>query len=124
VSEDGFISVTNKRKRRNPLAIGTSNKKCALTGVPRRSHLHVWNFNPDTSVESIMDYVKSEVSDDSASLDLEIEKLKVTRGNYASFRISVNSDSREILIEPSFWPKNVRIDNYSFRKPRLATTEG
>jgi hypothetical protein len=110
-------------KRRNPPIIGTSEKEGTLVGIPTRSHLHIWNFKPGTTEDDLKGYVKHEIPEIDTSTDIEIEKCKVSRGDYVSFRLSVNSDFRETLINATFWPKHVRVGYYHFRKPFRPTPE-
>jgi hypothetical protein len=70
-----------------------------------------------------LEYIKEqlpEVTDSQA----EIEQLKVSRGNYASFRISINEELREKLLKPDFWPRNIFFGNYFFLRPRPNMPEG
>jgi hypothetical protein len=119
-----FQEVRNKRGRRKPPITGTSEEESSLLGVPRPSHLHVWNFRKDTSDETVKQYLRKRIPDIETSVELVLESLKVTRGDYASFRISVDKKFRGLLLEPSFWPKHVMVGNYSFRRPSLTNQKG
>jgi hypothetical protein len=94
--------------------MGSSVKESSLTGIPRRQHIHAWNFPPDTTRDKVLEYIKVQ-KPDARDSSLEIEQLKVSRGSYASFSEDLGKD----MLNPDFWPKNVYFGNVFSRKPCL-----
>jgi hypothetical protein len=120
---DGFTRVIHKRNRRPPLTRGTSKKICSLSGIPKRSHIHIWNLPPNTTCDSVLQYIKEQKHEVTES-SIEIEQLKVTRGDYASFRISVGKELGDELLSSEFWHEDVCFGTFFFPKLRQNTLPG
>jgi hypothetical protein len=117
--DDGFTKVTSKRKPRVKPIIGISTDN-SIAGVPRLIHLHVWRFKEDTTTEAVRRYISGKIP----GKYFEIEQLKVTKGAYSSFHVSVGEDLKGTLEDPGFWPEHVCVNRYFFLKGHLTLPKG
>jgi hypothetical protein len=77
------------------IGISTDN---SIAGVPRLIHLHVWRFKEDKTTEAVRRYISGKIP----GKYFEIEQLKVTKGAYSSFHVSVGEDLKAHWKTPDF----------------------
>jgi hypothetical protein len=119
-NESKFSVDTYQRRPRPKPIVRTSNADNSIAGVHRSIHLHVWRFKEDTTVEAITKFVSDKLPDKY----IDIEQLKVSKGAYASFRVSASADLKESLGNPDFWLENVWVNRFFFRKAHLSSPKG
>lgn len=89
----------------------------SIQGIHKKKHLHVWSLRPDTTTETISNYVKSVCN----SNDITVDKIqpKVERA-YSSFRIGVPEQLFDKVFCVDIWPINAQISEWvwfrNFRK--------
>jgi TATA-box binding protein (TBP) (component of TFIID and TFIIIB) len=111
-NDSDFTPVVRKGKVNKKVKVfgtGGTSSTCTLTAVTKMAHLHVWRLSKDTTDVALRDYLKS-------ALDTEnviVESLK-TKGDYASFKVSVNFDLMDKIYEPEIWPKNTAVSRFKF----------
>jgi hypothetical protein len=98
------FSQRNISKRR-PIIRGIGVADSKLKTVEQRRHVHAFSFTPDTTTEQIEAYIKKK----DTSSDAEVEKV-VTKGDYASFRISFPASKTDDWLKPEMWPVHTRIN--------------
>lgn len=115
------------RKKQTPLIIGTHSKPESDTPDSdddfvsvkkvRRCNIHITRVKPSVSIEKIRNYVevnlKNKEVDNDIIASLILEKLTSKYPeNYSSFKLSILSTTRNILLDPTFWPDGVAVRNF------------
>jgi hypothetical protein len=108
--EEGFRSVT---KRKKPVVIGTA-KSAVLRGVqsgvkylPQTAAVFVTRLAPGTKEEDVSDYVRSVFG-----VDAQCESLNARYNTYTSFKVVVNANNLEGLMNPMLWPEQVLVRKF------------
>lgn len=114
------------KKNAPPAKTGTKSSACGLAVVPKPAQKEkpqyskaVWvsRFAPDTTIETITDYIRTEthVNDESPFMvhklikkDQDLSTLK-----FVSFKIMVNDDNFEILMDPDVWPHGILVREFT-----------
>lgn len=103
------------KKRPNVPIIGTAranDEKKHLSAVQRKAWLHVWRASPETTTEDIHGYLKNKKIQN----EVIVEKL-ISKGNYASFKVGVNFENLNQLMDPDFWPTGIAINRFFHYRP-------
>lgn len=109
----GWATVVrrNRRRARN-IIVGTSTTDSAskIKAAKRIHHHHVFNFEPNTTCEDVITFLKNSGLNDVECVALNSRNPKL----YASFRISAPENCDKQIAEPSFWPSGVHVKRYYF----------
>ncbi|KAJ2938060.1 hypothetical protein O0L34_g19383 [Tuta absoluta] len=76
--------------------------------APRIISWHIFNFSEGTTSEDIAQYTETVLN----IQQFQCEQLKVTRGNYTSFRLDVPATATSIIKHPSSWPEGVTVRRF------------
>ncbi|KAJ2937388.1 hypothetical protein O0L34_g16572 [Tuta absoluta] len=76
--------------------------------APRIISWHIFNFSEGTTSEDIAQYTETVLK----IQRFQCEQLKVTRGNYTSFRLDVPATATSIIKHPSSWPEGVTVRRF------------
>jgi hypothetical protein len=82
--------------------------------APRPISLHVFNLTVETTTDDVVHHIKSKFG-------IQVEKceqLKVTRGNYSSFKVDVPAHKVGIVRSHKHWPEGVSIRNFNVVEPK------
>lgn len=101
------------RKRPKRAVIVGNNEACndsskpVLKGVPRESALHVYRLVPTTTVDQMVNFLKSDYP------EVRCEKLESKNSDiYASFKITVYEENVQSVLNSEKWSKNVCIRRF------------
>lgn len=115
-----WIEVTQGRSRRAPTNVtrGTAAPGSTLGGLSaaeRKSYLHLYFLQIGTTAEQVIAQLKNICPDDICFA----EALK-SRGDYASFKLTIPTKNVEKYMKPECWAEDVHIKPWhsGFRKPR------
>lgn len=116
MSQDGRVEVKKGRPRvaLNRVTRGTAEASSAqLEASERLRYIHLFYLKLGTTEEQVKSHVKSIIGSDS----INVERLK-SRGQYASFKLTVPSSLYEQIMAPETWPMNVCVKPWqrSFRQ--------
>lgn len=113
VSEDGFIPVKSRR-RRKPVVVGCRSDSVTehFSGVERKLWLFVGRTSVDTTQEAILSYLKSSFNSD----DFTCNRLDA-RSDYPCFKVSAPFSLKAQLESPDIWPAGVVVRRFNFRGP-------
>lgn len=82
---------------------------CGLKAAsPRVISWHVFNLSEGTTVSDVIHYVETELK----IRDAKCEQLKVTRGQYSSFRLDVPAANTFIIKQHTSWPEGVSVRRF------------
>lgn len=104
------VQVRTKPNRR-PIISGQGTCDPDLKTVERKRFIHAFSFDPETSEEQILSYMKRKDPD----IVVKVEKI-VTKGDYASFKIAVPASRTDNWLKPEMWPLNASINEWTFRR--------
>lgn len=90
-----------------------------LLSAKRKKHMHLFNLHPETDVFAVSSYVKKRIPDCVPS----VERI-VSRGDYASFKISVAEVHFEAIMKSDFWPCGVEFNRWKFRQNVPSVSQG
>lgn len=118
-SDNEWIEVKSRRSRRtSPSNVirGTAipgSSTCFLSAAERKSYLHLYYLQIGTTVEQVMGHLATICPGD----DCSAESLK-SRGDYASFKLTVPTKHVNKYLSPEYWAKDVCIKPWhsGFRK--------
>lgn len=101
------------RKGSKPAVIGelcTANNT-SLRAVPKKAYLHVTRLHPDTTCDEVKAFLATEFS------EVECEALTSKFPEYyASFKVIINHDNKEKVMNPQLWPRGAYINTFFRRK--------
>lgn len=127
-SDSDFTPVVskNKKNKSRDKVIGTATAStsssatmgCTLQAVARRAHLHVWRLEKATTRESLSAYIEKALD----TTDVVVESLQ-TKGDYASFKVSVDFDLMDKMYDPQLWPKGTSVSRFKFLRTRQADSQ-
>ena len=108
-----WSKVVSRNKQRitvgknNDCAKGTTN----IQGVPKMTSLHAYRFHPNTSVDNVVQFLKTYFP------EVKCDKLQSRHPEeYSSFKVDIYEDNLEAALDPSKWPNNVCIRRFFHTK--------
>lgn len=115
-----WVTVRSKRVRRslNNVARGTAAPGTTeLEAAERKCNLHLYYLKSGTTVEQVIRHLLNICPNDSCF----VEQLK-SRGDYASFKLTVPFKHMNIYMSPEHWAENVHIKPWrnGFRKEKTS----
>ena len=110
-SNDGSFTMVTKRRRHKPKpVIGTSQSEdCASKATETRRPVRVFvtRLQPNTSVQSVHQYVNNKLS-----IQVKCEQLKSKYDTYSSFAIETTGNNHVKLLDASMWPTGILVRKY------------
>ncbi|KAK9496781.1 hypothetical protein O3M35_012974 [Rhynocoris fuscipes] len=107
--------TTKKRKTKRIIGTATSGDSesagSTLVAGNRKMWLYVGKIKKNTTVEEVLKFLKFKLPTE----EFVCEKLD-SKGYYASFKIGLNYNLMENVMCPEFWPKDVLIRRFLFRR--------
>ena len=105
VDSDGFMLVQKKQKKFNPTVVGSKkNPQTAIVkGAKRFEDLYIGNCDLQVTVESLSLYISKEMG-------VKVQKCEAleTRSTVSkSFKVSLNINDRQKLLNPDIWPEDI-----------------
>ena len=107
IDEDGFELVISKKKR-GIVGNKKSTTDTKLKSAERILDIYVGNCDISTTCDTLTEYILDESS---MKLKNCIE-LKSSHGYSKSFKISVLSNERDLLLKPEIWPNGVSVRKF------------
>lgn len=84
-----------------------------LTVIPPNKSIFISRFASDTTVEDIMYYIKTKLSD---VADIHLKKFTYSQPRIiTSFKLTVPSHLYEQIFDSNFWPINTLIREFEFK---------
>lgn len=111
-SEDWSV-VRHRRpgQRRRALVLGSCSENTTVEGIEKLKIFHVSNLKPETTVESLNDFLKVKFS------SVRCEKLTSKYPeNYSSFKVFISSSEYDKALDGTNWPNRASI--HHFFQPR------
>lgn len=116
-AETGWMTVQYKKPNRLPNNVtkGSNTEIRGISAMERKKYLHVWRLHPDTTLETMTEYVKNLCGSEAPMI---VEKIKHrTVRDYSSFLIGVSEKHYTILNNAEVWPLNTEFSEWIwFRK--------
>jgi hypothetical protein len=112
-------STGTKVKKANikqDVVIGTSESNELLSASEKKAWIFVGRLKSDTTAEAVGEFVERTFP----NIQVTVEKLE-SRSSSASFRLSVNFDRKDELMNCAIWPKNTLVKRFLFRRGRSKT---
>lgn len=113
-----WVEIKRKKSRRAPdnVTRGTAlagSTVCALAAAERKSYLHLYYVQTGTTAEQVIAHLRKICVDDKCSAEV----LR-SRGDYASFKLTVPTKNVENYMKPEHWAEDVHIKPWrsGFRK--------
>ena len=103
-NNDGFQTVRKKRKKNNNI-VGSKKMPGNLTirSAMRTADIYVGNCDLDVTVESLSDYIHSEIK----VKVLQCELLVSKNPRCKSFKVTLNMNDRPKLLSAETWPEEI-----------------
>lgn len=118
-NNDKWIEVKSSN-RNNLVKRGGNTSVTLLKAVERKKYLHVWRLDKNTTEDSIKEYIKHILGNNSEFI---VEKIRTrTERNYSSFKIGLPENCFEKLCNPDVWPLNVEFCEWIFFRRSTTTT--
>lgn len=108
-----IVSRRRKTRNRNMPVVGEIEHTASSTlkAAPRKAHFHVYRLAPETTEENVIQHLKIKFP------EVECQGLKSRYPDqYASFKVTVRSESAQEIMKPSCWPKGACINKFFQRK--------
>lgn len=122
-TEDGFKTVSYKKKRRNNNIRGTkiNTSFSRLKAALRVAYLYLSNVEKTTSTDDIIEYAK-----ESGEEVLAIEEMQSQSVNCLSYKLTVRFDRLSMFLDASYWPSDVIAGRYFDKslKAKINTKNG
>lgn len=107
----GENRYNKRRTQRRAVIKGSGSASSELRTITRVKKLHACFFKPETTVESMLSYMKNKKPND----DYHIEKLKLNHSYYSSFVLTVPCDLFDFFTTAENWPLGTEISEW-FRR--------
>ncbi|KAH9640127.1 hypothetical protein HF086_002787 [Spodoptera exigua] len=121
--EIGWTTVQNKKPNRLPkkVTIGKNTEISGIMAMERKKYLHVWRLHPETTVETLSNYIKNLCGPE---VSMKIEKIKHrTPRDYSSFVIGVPEKYYNMLNNEEVWPLNTEFNEWTWFRRQTATLD-
>lgn len=109
-SEEGWTVVERRSNRKTAVKIVgkmNSGSGAALRVIPRKLHFFLSRLSPDTNSEDVVDFLKQDFP------EVECQPLEVKfPGKYASFKVTVDAQNGEKLLDASIWPSGALVAEF------------
>ena len=103
-------TVLYKRKTKVITGTNTASNMDTLKGVPKTAVLHVYRLNPETSEETLRNFIIPHFP------EVTCKKLKSRFSEkYASFQVSIFEKNFRKAMDPSLWPQDACIQRFFFK---------
>lgn len=112
---DALGSRPSKSTRPKPLVIGSVSSGDGLgLGLvgQKRAWFHLGKLKGETSTEDVTAFLGKHISD----RNFVVEKLE-SKGSNASFKLGIDFDLKDKVIDSSIWPKYVTLRRFLFKRP-------
>lgn len=99
---------------RNPV-VGTNDNIHSphdFKAAPRKAWIHVWNVASGTDETTLRNYMRSKIP----TADVFCSKLQ-SKGNYSSFKVSIDYTLRDSWMQPNMWPKGIVVNRFFHHRP-------
>lgn len=100
----------NRRKPASTI-YGTGETSDALSGAPRTCWLYVGRTSRNTTKEMVMSYLERKLPQNVFSCEA-LESKSVL----PSFKVEVPYEHKDTLLQPDFWPKNIRVRPFLLKR--------
>ena len=111
-NQAGWTKVQYKKQDRftKNVRIGKNTELKAIVATEKKKYLHVWRLHSETTLEAMIDHVKSVCGTD---VNIKIEKIKhKTERDYSSFMIGVPEQYYDSLNSAEVWPLNAEFNEW------------
>ena len=119
-NEEWQIQQTRKLKKQNKpekisKTLGTSNETSnGFRGVEKRLWIYIYRVRRDVETQIINDYIKKKQGYETANI--QVKELPTEPTKNKCFLVVAPFEKKDELYSPSFWPKDVGIKRYDFKK--------
>ncbi|KAK9496799.1 hypothetical protein O3M35_012992 [Rhynocoris fuscipes] len=106
-------TVVQKKKRTKPglkTVVGTSKASSELTGV-KKAWLHLGKLKEGTEIQNVNTFLEKYFP----GMDITVTKLE-SKGRNCSFRLGVDFDLKDEIMNSEHWPRNVTLRRFLFRR--------
>ena len=105
VDSEGFTLVENKKKKSKSVVVGSRRNAegGGIKGAKRVADLYIGNCDLDVSVDSLI----SHISKETGIRVHKCEPIKSKSHVSKSFKISLNMNDRQKLLNPDIWPEDI-----------------
>ena len=105
VDSEGFTIVKNKKKKSKSVVVGSRRNADGggIKGAKRYADLYIGNCDLDVSVDSLISHVIKETG-------IKVHKCESLKSKSIvskSFKISLNVNDRQKLLNPDIWPEDI-----------------
>ena len=105
--DEGFKLQGRPRKRRKNIIRGNGTELSLKCRPAPPSKIYVGNLAPETSIEEIVNHVKTV-----CKVDIQCEQLEAKFDTYSSFVLSCAREKRSEILKPECWPQRAIIRPY------------
>ena len=104
--------VVNRKKRPFTGVKGTQKNEGRLKEVSECCDFYVGRCSPETSVDDINNFVSNVIDVPTISC----VKISADESKVKSFKLTVLAENEDKLLDPSVWPKNIRVRRYFYSR--------
>lgn len=109
---------SGKQVNRRVSVIGSNNTVNTVTAVQKKSYLHVYRINPNTTVSDLDDYLKQTAP----NFGFRCEILRQS-GESVSFKVSFPMEYVDKVYNPEIWPSGAAVRRFFFPRHRRHEAE-
>jgi len=109
-TEDDGNWKRGKNKTNQNTIVGSGKDIKTISAAQRKAWLFVGRLDPEVKAENMYEHIKDIVAHENFS----VEKLE-TKTKSACFKLSINFNEKDKLIDPTKWPEGVQIRRFFFR---------
>lgn len=124
---DGKWEMQHKRKNRKiqprnntrsiTKQLGTNEDDSnGFDGVGRKVWLYLYRIQTAVTIEKIYNYIRAKPGFN--ELNVDVKELPTTETQNKCFVVTAPYEKKTLMYDPSFWPKNVGIKRYDFRRQK------
>lgn len=105
-----------KSNRNHPL-VGTKKSEEGLVAARHTPKISIFisKVSKDVSGETVIEYLKNNFGSEK---HFHVEGVTVKSGDYNAFKIDADKELEELLLNPQYWPEDIRIQKYQSFRPR------
>lgn len=87
-----------------------------FTGGERRVWVNIYRVNKSATDSAVKDYIVNKPN--FANVTVYVKEIPNENSSLKSFLVIAPLDKKDLLYDPSFWPKNVGIRRFDFNRHR------
>lgn len=111
---DTWTTISKRKNHHNKKPLVGEAGNSEIKSIPKKAFLFVSRLHPKTTNKQLEDYLRPRFPE----VCVEVENFSKNPEYYASYKVTVNLENLEKVLQPNQWPRGAYISRFFHRKPR------